>query len=300
MTVILTDTKVPIIKPAEFDEYLFQDWKAEVSGYYDRFHIERIENYKQHLKPSQNPHRRSVFFLFFITKGSAVRYKGLTDFKISVNQVFCLPADQITALSEISDDAEGFYCHFSADVFNEANFSIDIIKDFPFFYHTAVPLVSLSNPARANILLDILKEEYVINQEERFGLIGIYLLALLNEIKLNFKMENTAKTLASDHLTQKFKNALMAYICEFKTVKEFADYLRVTPNHLNKCVKQTTGKTAHKLIEDMRVLEAKVLLKQTDLSIGEIAFKIGKSDPSDFARFFKAQTEITPNQYRKS
>lgn len=295
-----TDANVPIIKPAEFDEYLFQDWKAKVFGFYDRFHIERIENYKQHLKPSQNPHRRSVFYLVFITKGWAVRYKGLTEFKIEENQVFCLPADQITALSEISKDAEGFYCHFSADVFNDAHCSIDITNDFPFFYHTASPLVTLSNPERASVLLTILKEEYVKSEEERFGLIGNYLLTLLNEIKLNFKAESTTKTLASAHLTQKFKNALMAYIFDYKTVKEFAEYLGVTPNHLNKCVKQTTGKTAHKLIEDMRVLEAKVLLKQTDFSIGEIAFKIGKSDPSDFARFFKSQTGISPNQYRKS
>jgi len=50
----------------------------------------------------------------------------------------------------------------------------------------------------------------------------------------------------------------------------------------------------------MRVLEAKVLLKQSNLSIADIAFKIGKLDPSDFSRFFKAETGKTPKEYRQT
>jgi AraC family transcriptional activator of pobA len=45
-------------------------------------------------------------------------------------------------------------------------------------------------------------------------------------------------------------------------------------------------------------MEAKALLRQTSLSVSEIAFKIGKEDPSDFARFFKSKSGLTPSQYR--
>jgi AraC family transcriptional activator of pobA len=48
----------------------------------------------------------------------------------------------------------------------------------------------------------------------------------------------------------------------------------------------------------MVLMEAKALLRQTSLSISEIAFKIGKEDPSDFARFFKSKAGLTPSQYR--
>ena len=89
-------------------------------------------------------------------------------------------------------------------------------------------------------------------------------------------------------------------IYEKKSVQEFADYLSVSPNHLNKSVKITTGKSAHELLEEMRILEAKVLLSQTELSIGEIAFRLGKVDPSDFSRFFRAKTHLTPKQYRNN
>jgi AraC-like DNA-binding protein len=74
--------------------------------------------------------------------------------------------------------------------------------------------------------------------------------------------------------------------------------LHVSPNHLNKCVKATTGKSAHDLLNEMLLLEAKVLLKQTNLNVTEIAYKIGKNEISDFARFFKAQTGMKPGEYR--
>ena len=63
-------------------------------------------------------------------------------------------------------------------------------------------------------------------------------------------------------------------------------------------MKVSTGKSAHELLEEMRILEAKVLLKQTDLNIADIAYKLGGFDPSDFSRFFKSLTNLTPKQYR--
>ena len=81
---------------------------------------------------------------------------------------------------------------------------------------------------------------------------------------------------------------------------EYAGLLNVSPNHLNKCVKSTTGKSAQDLLSEMVLLEAKVLLRQTSLSVNEIAFRIGKEDSSDFIRFFKSKTNLTPTEYRKT
>jgi AraC-like DNA-binding protein len=49
----------------------------------------------------------------------------------------------------------------------------------------------------------------------------------------------------------------------------------------------------------MILLEAKVLLAQTDLSVSEIAYQIGKQDPSNFGRFFRTKMGITPKEYRQ-
>lgn len=60
------------------------------------------------------------------------------------------------------------------------------------------------------------------------------------------------------------------------------------------------GKSASGLIEESLILEAKVLMQKSNMSVSEIAFDIGFEDVSYFARFFKKHTGFAPTQYRKS
>jgi AraC-like DNA-binding protein len=290
---------IPLLNPAQFDDYIFADWKPMVSGFYNKFHIARIENYKSHLRIPLQPHRRSVYFFIFITKGLAVRSKGLTFYDVRPNHFFCLPANEITSLQSLEEDTEGFYCHFLPEIFNQPFIKTDIAKDFPFFQYGGEPLVNVQEPGRIIRILEFLESEYRTNINERFDLIPMYLMTLFSELKYLAQPAQQNSKNAAAFITQRYMNALSEFIYEKKTVQEFSEYLSVSPNHLHKCVKATLGKSAHELLEDMRILEAKVLLKQTAISIGEIAFKLGRFDPSDFSRFFKSKTNITPRQYRQ-
>lgn len=80
---------------------------------------------------------------------------------------------------------------------------------------------------------------------------------------------------------------------------EYADMLHISSNHLNKVIKKETGKTAHELIEEMLLLEAKALILHTDLSVAEIGYHLNFADPSHFNKFFKKLSGVTPLQYRK-
>jgi AraC-like DNA-binding protein len=60
-----------------------------------------------------------------------------------------------------------------------------------------------------------------------------------------------------------------------------------------------TGKASSRWIDETLVLEAKVLLHQTDLSVGEVAAALGLFDPSYFARLFKKNAGVTPGAFRK-
>lgn len=292
-------SKIPLLNPSQFDDYIFADWKPSVSGFYDKFHIARVETYKDHLRIPMQPHRRSVYFFVFITKGSVIRSKGLSLYEIKSNSFFFLPSNVITSIEKADADAEGFYCHFSPDIFNQSFIKIDIARDLPFFQFTDEPLIYIQESERIVRILEILEKEYQVGDNKRFEMIPMYLMSLFLEIKhLAQPASQNAKN-AATFITQRYKNALSEFIYEKKSVQEFSEYLSISPNHLHKCVKATIGKSAHELLEDMRILEAKVLLKQTSMSIGEIAFKLGRFDPSDFSRFFKSKTNFTPRQYRQ-
>ena len=150
-------------------------------------------------------------------------------------------------------------------------------------------------------VLHILRRLEQLHHRDDAETAGFYLLALFAEIKRIVPPPPPVS--APDtalHITEKFKSLLVQKVYEVSTVAGYADLLALSPNHLNKCVRRSTGRTAHAWIADMVLLEAKVLLKQTALHISEIAFRLTRQDGSVFGRFFKEQTGLTPTQYRQS
>jgi AraC-like DNA-binding protein len=82
-------------------------------------------------------------------------------------------------------------------------------------------------------------------------------------------------------------------------VTDYAALLHVTPNHLNKNIKAFTGKSPTRWIDEMILSEAKVLLRQTSLSISAVALKVGFTDQSYFARLFRKYEGVTPSSFRE-
>ncbi len=79
----------------------------------------------------------------------------------------------------------------------------------------------------------------------------------------------------------------------------YADKLYLTPKYLSKLIKSISGKSAHQWIDSFVVLEAKNLLKYSDMSIKSIVYELNFPNQTTFYRFFKAQTGMTPSEYRK-
>lgn len=84
----------------------------------------------------------------------------------------------------------------------------------------------------------------------------------------------------------------------FRSAKDFADQLYVHVNHLNRAVREITGKTTSLLIAERLANEAKALLKHTDWNISDIGYCLGFEEPAHFNKFFKRHSSSTPSQYR--
>jgi AraC-like DNA-binding protein len=83
-----------------------------------------------------------------------------------------------------------------------------------------------------------------------------------------------------------------------KTPQDFANGLAVHVNHLNRSVKEITGKSTSKHISARIVTEAKALLRHTDWTIAEIAYALGFEYPSYFNNYFKRVTGRNPSSIR--
>jgi AraC-like DNA-binding protein len=80
---------------------------------------------------------------------------------------------------------------------------------------------------------------------------------------------------------------------------DFAEQLNVHVNHLNRSVKENTGKTTSQIIAERMLQEAKILLKYSPLNISEIAYALGFTETTHFNNFFKKHAQLSPLRFRK-
>jgi len=131
---------------------------------------------------------------------------------------------------------------------------------------------------------------------------------------IHFAMKLEAKPVLEKHestASERIKNIFLELLerqfpidsdhgkIKFRTASEFAKQLNIHVNHLNKALKETSQKTTTQIISERILKEAKILLKQTDLNISEIAYALGFSEATHFNNFFKKETQLTPSKFQK-
>ncbi len=176
---------------------------------------------------------------------------------------------------------------------------------YPFFQAGRLPFLALTDPQVADLvdLFERMAYEYQSDNPYRHEVIRSYLTILLLRIKLSY--EQTVLTAPSlpptraVQLTRDFQTLLTQRVRFDRSVSSYADQLCVTPKHLSEQLRRTSGQSAHQLIAEQLLLEAKTLLLQTDQTITEIAFELGFHDAAHFFKFFRHLTRQSPTAYRQ-
>lgn len=141
-------------------------------------------------------------------------------------------------------------------------------------------------------LLEILaQEENRIVQE---GLFRSLLAKVLEDID---GIEQS--TSISNDLYVRFIELLNTGSTIVNNVAHYANLLYTSPQNLNAVCKKNAGNTASQLLATYIIKEAKRLIFYTNNSIAEIAFALGFSDKSNFSKYFKRYTGVTPSEFKK-
>ncbi|MCY1313949.1 HTH-type transcriptional activator Btr [compost metagenome] len=88
------------------------------------------------------------------------------------------------------------------------------------------------------------------------------------------------------------------YITE-KSPSQYADWMNISPKHLNRITKTVIGKTASEVIADRIILEAKRRFLHTKNSFSAIAESLGYEDYAYFSKLFKKSSGLTPTGFLK-
>ncbi|MDR2234208.1 MAG: helix-turn-helix domain-containing protein [Tannerella sp.] len=99
-------------------------------------------------------------------------------------------------------------------------------------------------------------------------------------------------------LVEKFLSLVQSHYKQQRGLDFYADKLFLTPKHLSKVMKESTGKSASDWIDDYVILEAKALLKSTNMTVQQISDELNFSEQSFFGKYFKRVVGLSPREYK--
>lgn len=308
--------KTKLSKP-EIPQYVLNDFRhlhrqeGDTSSFgYNNLDVAKriagIEIYSSEgLRPAVGPLKSDFYRISITLSGSVDVQLGLEQFKHQPGTLSFTFPGQVFSKSNIAADTFGYYILFSADFLQDIIPGDKIPGEFPFFDYTGVPFIQLE-AAAITAVADFCCKINEELQQQRPGCdkaIRMYLYLLLLEVKRSYlaqQLHLTATDTRNTYLVPRFKKLVSQHFLSKKRVADYAALLGVTPNHLNRTVKEVTGRTASDAIAEMLVQEAKAILRYTDTAVSEISWQLNFSDPAGFNRFFREQTGQTPLAFRRN
>lgn len=103
---------------------------------------------------------------------------------------------------------------------------------------------------------------------------------------------------AGHYLVRRALSYMQRHYAEKLTLSEVADACYVSQWHLSKLLNRYAGKSFNDILNTLRIEEAKHLLEDHSLKIGDIGEMVGFADPAHFAKVFKKLTDMSANEYR--
>lgn len=219
------------------------------------------------------------------------------------NDILLLLPGQTIRFEEKTPDFRGRFAFMSSEFLANATFR-QRKNAFAFFIVRDNPLTHLSEHDMQMFVRyhDFIRERmheaprrFVVEiVHHLLGALFFEFLSIDNYMK-DYSQVNLSR---KDEICRQFLDLLMKHSRENRSVSFYADKLFITPKYLSATLRAVVGKRAGQLIDDYVLLQAKVMLKTTDMTVQQISEELNFANQSFFARYFKHLTGISPTAYR--
>lgn len=269
-------------------------------------------HYESKMDIIEYPCRFHGYMAFFCIKGEFEVEINLKKFTIRKDSMFIYTPGNIVRVTNI-DPREKESVHFvvvaiSEDLMSSTRF------DFSKLYNESLrllesPCVVINENEREllrkyfDLIQEVSKMRMPNMRESVTALISsiFYLMGALWTDRLTAAKKNGGDEMStrSKIVLEDFLLLVRDYHTKERSLSFYADKLYLTPKYLSKLIKSVSGKSAHEWIDSFVILEAKNLLKYSDMSIKSIVYELNFPNQTTFYRFFKTKTGMTPSEYRK-
>lgn len=255
------------------------------------------------------PPSQRRFFVFDFVK-SAGGFYMINERKFSLQPhtiYFTCPGQR--RLIEYSFVEEVYLITLNEDFLKE-NVHPEIYEEFPFLLTGVLPsgVVSEEIFHEFESLYQLIYKEYFSKSPIRNRLIGVLFKALLLKFKEYFLLNNNIEEgdrsseiveVFKRHLEKHYRDLTAGRVNQAFRKQDYANAQNLHPNYLNNVIKKKTGKPISTWIVEKTLDEAKFLLQYSNVSIKEIALRVGFTEPAHFNNYFKKYLHRSPGAYRK-
>ncbi len=290
----------------EFDRFLDDDKNKHI-GHFNVFSIKDL--YKNCGAKNEMPYNRRTYYKISLIKG-----KNKVEFSDKIVEIdshavlFASPKIPYRYLPA-DNKQEGHFCVFTTDFLSKATNGFGV-EDIPIFKVGSDFVFDISETQFLQFqgIFEKMHQEIKSDYPFKYDLLRNFVIELIHygqKLKPIVPIENTINaaarisTLFVELLERQFPIESTTQVLQLKTAKHYADTLQVHVNHLNKVLKDSTGKTTTEVIASRITQEAKLLLRQTTWNVSEIAYSLGFEEVAHFSNFFKKQTNASPLAFRE-
>lgn len=283
-------------------EINFENTKLE-NYHFDLVKLENILNRNPEDHNQFDHHKISFYVIVLITheKGEhSINYKNYTYQK---GTVFTLRKDNVHKFYK--SNAKGRFLVFTEDFVVRFSDKIETLKLIQLFNEMlGSPKLQLNNSDFVqveNLISQIEKEYLEVKDNHSIAIIRSLIQVLI--LKL-FRIKSEGKDNLGNttyHLKFLAFQELVEKECfESKQVSYYATKMGMTNRTLNNITQSIIGKPAKAFIDEIVILQIKRLLINSDHSFTEIAYQSGFNDPTNFFKYFRKKTGLSPKQFKET
>ncbi len=289
----------------QLNEFLDSEQSSDI-GHFNIFNIEKFYNCGNK-KPEMTYNRRRYYKISLIKGKNLVEYADRSVLIEKQGILFATPKIPYRYLPQDTNQA-GYFCVFTREFVSKSMTGL-ILDDLPIYQPNSDFVFQLNDEQFSEIESIFLKMDAELSSDYtyKYDLLRNYVFELIHQGQKLKPMENTVNehnaasrivSLFIELLERQFPIEDDVQRVQLRTPNDFAEQLGIHINHLNKVLKQSTGRSTSQIINGRLVEEAKVLLRQTQWNVSEIAFALGFDELAHFSNFFKKHTQLSPLKFR--
>lgn len=267
------------------------------------YHVIHVNSDSMNIQPHRW-YRAEYFGLMMLLEGSAYYSIGDHEYQISKGDImFCVPMEVFKVIY-VSPDIQAVQIFFSTDMINEAGFnyrSNDIVKSFS----NNPSYIIRHQEALFERLQFHMKELERLNDSTHSNyyaeeLIWHHFSLLMYEIDIFNRQSGDRHNYTSreEELTTGFFSLVRDHYIAHHDVQFYADSLHVSRKYLSRIVKKTMAKSPKDIINQVLLIEAKILLRNSNSNVNQVSHTLKFSDSAVFSKFFKKHTGQKPSEYK--